>query len=107
MGINIFRGSGGSAANRLDRATLDAISKSQAIIEFDMAGEVLKANSNFRAALGYHLSEVRGRHHRMFVAPAYANSAEYREFWDRLGRGEYQAAEYLRLGKGGREVWIQ
>ena len=86
---------------------LAAISKSQAVIEFNMAGEVLTANANFCSALGYHLDEIKGRHHRMFVEPAYAKGDEYREFWDRLGRGEYQAAEYLRLGKGGKEVWIQ
>jgi methyl-accepting chemotaxis protein len=86
---------------------LSAISKSQAVIEFNMSGEVLTANENFCSALGYHLDEIKGRHHRMFVQPAYAQSSEYREFWDRLGRGEFQAAEYLRIGKGGKEVWIQ
>jgi methyl-accepting chemotaxis protein len=86
---------------------LAAISKSQAVIEFNMDGEVLTANANFCAALGYQLDEIKGRHHRMFVEPSYANGDEYRQFWDRLRRGEYQAAEYLRLGKGGKEVWIQ
>ena len=86
---------------------LAAISKSQAVIEFNLSGEVLTANENFCATLGYHLDEIKGRHHRMFVQPSDANSAEYRDFWARLGRGEYQAAEYLRIGKGGREVWIQ
>jgi methyl-accepting chemotaxis protein len=86
---------------------LAAMSKSQAVIEFNMAGEVLTANENFCSALGYHLEEIKGRHHRMFVEPAYASTADYREFWDRLSRGEYQSAEYLRIGKGGREVWIQ
>ena len=86
---------------------LAAISKSQAVIEFNLAGEVLAANANFCAALGYRPDEIVGRHHRMFVEPSYANSDEYRRFWDSLARGEYQAAEYLRLGKGGKEVWIQ
>jgi methyl-accepting chemotaxis protein len=86
---------------------LAAIAKSQAVIEFNMAGEVLTANPNFCAAMGYRLDEIQGRHHRMFVEPSYASSAEYRQFWESLGRGEYQAAEYRRLGKGGREVWIQ
>ena len=86
---------------------LAAISKSTAIIEFNMAGEVVAANENFCSALGYHLDEIKGRHHRMFVEPNYASSLEYREFWERLRRGEYQAAEYMRLGRGGREVWIQ
>ncbi|MFX9035020.1 PAS domain-containing protein, partial [Acinetobacter baumannii] len=56
---------------------------------------------------GYRADEIVGRHHRMFVEPAYADSPDYRRFWETLGRGEYQAAEYKRLGKGGREVWIQ
>ena len=86
---------------------LAAISKSQAVIEFNLAGEVLTANANFCSALGYQLDEIKGRHHRMFVEPSFANGDEYRRFWDGLNRGEYQAAEYLRLGKGGKEVWIQ
>jgi len=86
---------------------LAAISKSQAVIEFNLAGEVLTANENFCSAMGYSLAELKGRHHRMFVEQDYAASTEYREFWQRLGRGEYQAAEFKRLGKGGREVWLQ
>ncbi len=86
---------------------LAAISKSQAVIEFSMTGDILTANENFCSALGYTLDEIKGRHHRMFVEPSFAGSSEYREFWDRLGRGEYQSAEYLRLGKGGKQVWIQ
>ena len=72
-----------------------------------MGGEIITANENFCSALGYGLDEIKGRHHRMFVEPGMVSSNEYREFWERLGRGEFQAAEYLRLGKGGREVWIQ
>jgi len=86
---------------------LEAISKSQAIIQFEMDGTIITANENFLNTLGYTLSEVKGRHHSMFVEPAFKNSAEYREFWAALNRGEFQAAEYKRLGKGGREVWIQ
>ncbi len=84
-----------------------AINKSQATIEFSMDGTVLDANDNFLSALGYTLDEIRGKHHRMFVDPAERNTAAYREFWAALNRGEYQAAEYKRIGKGGREVWIQ
>ncbi len=84
-----------------------AIRKSQAVIEFSMDGTVLDANDNFLNALGYTLDEVKGRHHSMFVDEAYRQSADYKEFWARLNRGEYQAAEYKRIGKGGREVWIQ
>jgi methyl-accepting chemotaxis protein len=86
---------------------LDAIGKSQAVIEFKLDGTILSAQTNFLATLGYSLEEIRGRHHSLFVEPGYAQSPEYREFWAKLARGEYQAAEYKRIGKHGREVWIQ
>lgn len=86
---------------------IEAIHKSQAVIEFNLDGTILKANNNFLDALGYTLAEVQGKHHSMFVDPAYARSDEYRQFWQKLGRGEYQAAQYKRHGKGGRVVWIQ
>ena len=86
---------------------LNAISKSQAIIEFDLTGAILTANENFCKALGYDLNEIAGKHHSMFCEPAYAATASYRDFWARLGRGEYDAGAYKRLAKGGREIWIQ
>jgi methyl-accepting chemotaxis protein len=86
---------------------VDAISRAQAVIEFTPQGEILTANDNFLKAMGYGLSEIKGRHHRLFCDPAEAESSAYRQFWDSLARGEYQAAEYRRLGKGGREVYIQ
>jgi methyl-accepting chemotaxis protein len=86
---------------------LAAISKSQAIIEFDLNGTILTANANFCSALGYRQDEIVGQHHRIFVRPEEAAGNDYREFWSKLGRGEFQAAEYLRIGKGGKEVWIQ
>ncbi len=88
-------------------AVIAAIGKSQAVIEFRMDGTIVSANENFLNTLGYTLDEIKGRHHSMFVDEAYGHSAEYREFWAKLNRGEYQAAEYKRIGKGGREVWIQ
>ncbi len=86
---------------------IDAIGKSQAVIEFNMDGTIITANSNFLGALGYALGEIQGRHHSMFVDPAERDGAAYREFWATLNRGEYQSAEYKRIGKGGKEVWIQ
>ena len=83
-----------------------AINRAQAVIEFGLDGKVLTANDNFLKALGYTLDEIRGQHHSMFVEAAYRQSPEYRAFWDRLGRGEFDAGQYLRIGKGGREVWI-
>jgi methyl-accepting chemotaxis protein len=84
-----------------------AIGKSQAVIEFNMDGTIVAANDNFLKALGYTLDEVKGKHHSMFVDEAHRQSSDYKQFWVRLNQGEYQAGEYLRIGKGGKEVWIQ
>jgi methyl-accepting chemotaxis protein len=98
-------------AKKLETADLAgqiaAIGKAQAVIEFNMDGTIIGANENFLKTLGYSLTEIKGRHHSMFVDPAERDSATYREFWASLNRGEYQAAEYKRIGKGGKEVWIQ
>ncbi len=113
--------SGGSAAaaatamERTDNQAINAdyagqiaaISKSQAVIEFQMDGTVIQANDNFLKALGYTLDEIKGRHHNMFVDEAYRATPAYKEFWAKLNRGEYVADEFKRIGKGGREVWIQ
>lgn len=84
-----------------------AIGKSQAVIEFEMDGTILAANDNFLKTLGYALAEIKGKHHSMFVDESYRQSADYREFWAKLNRGEYVADQFKRLGKGGKEVWIQ
>lgn len=84
-----------------------AISKSQAVIEFELDGTIKHANENFLKTVGYTLADIRGRHHRMFVPAAYAQSAEYHAFWAKLGRGEYDAGLYERVAKGDREVWLQ
>ncbi|HXZ40046.1 MAG TPA: methyl-accepting chemotaxis protein [Terriglobales bacterium] len=86
---------------------ISAIGKSQAVIEFKMDGTIVTANDNFLKTLGYTLDEVKGRHHSMFVDEAYRQSADYKEFWAKLNRGEYVADEFKRIGKGGKEVWIQ
>ncbi len=86
---------------------IEAIGKSQAVIEFNMDGVVLNANENFLGALGYALPEIQGKHHSMFMPAADRESAAYREFWMRLNRGEFQSGEYKRMGKAGKEVWIQ
>jgi methyl-accepting chemotaxis protein len=84
-----------------------AIARSQAVIEFKLDGTIITANNNFLSVMGYTAEEIVGRHHSMFVEPAYAGSAEYRTFWERLNRGEFVADKFCRIGKGGREVWIQ
>ena len=86
---------------------LAAISKSQAVIEFDLQGHILTANDNFLNTVGYSLQEIQGKHHSMFVEPAFRQSDEYRTFWERLGRGIYDQGQYKRIGKGGKEIWIQ
>ena len=88
-------------------STVAALNRSQAVIEFDLQGTILSANDNFLSALGYARDEVVGKHHRMFCEPAHAASEDYRDFWRGLGRGEFHAGEYKRIGKAGNEVWIQ
>lgn len=85
----------------------EAINRVQAVIEFDLQGRVLFANPNFLGTFGYELTEVLGQHHRMFCSPAYARSPDYIAFWERLGRGEFNAGEYQRVGKNGENIWIQ
>ncbi len=92
--------------NMEDAGKISAIGRAQAVIEFNLDGTILTANENFLATLGYRLEEIQGKHHRMFVAPAERDSAAYKEFWAKLGRGELQSGEYKRFGKGGKEVWI-
>ncbi|WP_442505465.1 methyl-accepting chemotaxis protein [Novipirellula sp. SH528] len=89
------------------KAQVDAIQKSQAVIEFEMDGTIITANDLFLNAMGYALDEIRGKNHKMFVDPGERDSPEYLEFWNKLNRGEYAHSEYWRIGKEGREVWIQ
>ena len=84
-----------------------AINRSQGVIHFDLDGMVLDANENFLRALNYSLDEVRGKHHSTFVDPAHAETADYRSLWEGLRRGEYQTNVFKRVGKAGKEVWIQ
>ncbi|WP_412724160.1 methyl-accepting chemotaxis protein [Alteromonas sp. D210916BOD_24] len=86
---------------------LTAIGKSQAVIEFDMEGNILNANSNFLAATGYTLDEIKGKHHSIFVDPAYKNSADYITFWEQLRKGVYATGEFKRFSKTGEPVYIQ
>ena len=86
---------------------LEAMSKAQAVIEFNTKGEVVKANENFLNVMGYSLEEIQGRHHRIFVDPEETNSSDYAAFWSALNRGDAQSGLYKRLSKHGDEVWIQ
>ncbi len=89
------------------KAVLAALGRSQAIIEFDLTGKILNANENFCKAVGYQASEIVGRHHSMFVLPEQVTSQEYKSFWARLAKGEYDQGQYKRVGKGGKEIWIE
>jgi len=106
-----FAGSDGETCNESlmaeYRSKLAAIDKVQAVIEFDLDGTILSANENFLAAMGYTLQQIQGKHHRMFVDGEFAASAEYRAFWEKLNRGERESKEFKRIGKGGKEVWLQ
>ncbi|MBK1665480.1 chemotaxis protein [Rhodospirillum rubrum] len=93
---------GGHATNRLA-----AISKSTAMIEFGLDGTILSANENFLKAMGYRLDEIQGKNHSLFVEPAERDSAGYRAFWDQLREGTFLAREFKRIGKGGKEIWLE
>ena len=84
-----------------------AMDRAQAVIEFDLDGTVLTANQNFLDVMGYSLAEVQGKHHRIFCDPVYTGTNEYRQFWEKLGAGDFHSGEYQRVGKGGKEIWIQ
>ncbi len=90
-----------------NQGKIEAISRSQAMIEFKMDGTIIFANENFLSVMGYRLEEVVGKHHRMFAEPAFAASSDYKKFWEELNAGKFQAAQYKRIGKGGKEVWIE
>jgi methyl-accepting chemotaxis protein len=98
--------SSGTSLNELN-AKIAAISKSQAVIEFNLDGTIITANGNFLSALGYTLGEIEGKHHRIFCAREESESQAYRAFWDKLKRGEFDAGEYKRITKNGKEIWIQ
>ncbi len=86
---------------------ISAVSKAQAMIEFELDGTIVTANENFLSAMGYELEEIVGKHHSMFAEPEYAASDEYKEFWKRLNKGEFNSGQYKRISKSGAEVWIQ
>lgn len=88
------------------KGQVEAIGKSQAVIEFELDGTIITANDNFLNALGYRLEEIQGQHHRMFVSEEYSRSAEYAAFWRNLAAGQFDQGEYERFGKGGNSIWI-
>ena len=95
------------AAAARDAATIAALDRSMAVITFDLRGNILEANDNFLAVMGYTAEELRGRHHGIFVEPTYRESPAYAAFWEDLRAGRIQAAQFHRIAKGGRQVWIE
>lgn len=89
------------------KGQLAAISKAQAVIEFNLDGTIITANENFLNTVGYTLEEIQGQHHRMFAPPEYAASKEYSDFWAKLNQGHNDTGRYQRLGKGGKVIWIE
>lgn len=89
------------------KGKIEAIDRAQAVIEFDLEGRVLTANANFLGLLGYTLREIQGQHHRMFCEPDAVQARDYALFWADLGRGEYRAGRFLRIGKFQQRIWIQ
>lgn len=88
------------------QAIHSALNRAQAVIEFTLDGYITHANENFLDVMGYNLEEVVGQHHSMFCEPSFEQSAAYVDFWADLASGKVERAEYKRIGKGGREVWI-
>ncbi len=113
MGQNGSQKNGGAATMEAPADMMDlegkvaAIDRSQAVIEFHLDGTIITANDNFLQTMGYTLPEIQGQHHRMFAPPGVAESPEYAAFWAKLNRGEFDSGRYKRIGKGGKEIWIQ
>jgi len=113
MGLNILSKLSNQSSPEALRKQLDqegqlrAIDKVMGVIEFDLKGNVIAVNDNFAAVTGYSAKEIIGNHHSMFVDAAYKASAEYKAFWEKLGRGEPDEGQYLRKGKGGIDIWLQ
>jgi methyl-accepting chemotaxis protein len=89
------------------RSKLVALDRAMAVIEFDLSGNVLTANENFLNVMGYGLTELKGKHHRMFCESSLKNSIEYTDFWRRLNAGEFFSGQFKRIGKHGRVLWLE
>jgi methyl-accepting chemotaxis protein len=107
-GTCIFRDMTAAKLEKTDRiGQINAIHLTQAVIEFSLDGTIVTANQNFLDTVGYQLDEIKGRHHSLFVDEQYKRSVEYQHFWQRLRSGEFFVDEFKRVGKGGKEIWIQ
>ncbi|NWN50389.1 PAS domain S-box protein, partial [Pseudomonas sp. MAFF 301514] len=91
----------------LQASLLDAIERSMAVIEFDLSGNVLRANANFLQTMGYRAEQVEGQPHRMFCSPAYTRSPEYNQLWSNLRNGHSQSGTFERVAGDGQSVWLE
>ncbi len=96
-----------NAISNFQEAQINAIHRAQAVIEFDLKGNILTANENFCKTMGYSLEQIKGKHHSMFALPEYARSPEYVEFWEQFSRGEYASGEFERIAANGRKLTLQ
>ena len=88
-------------------AKLEAIGRAMAVIEFNLDGTIITANSNFLQRMGYSLAQIQGKHHRLFCTAELANSATYSDFWRRLNQGELFSGQFERVDKHGQTVWLE
>ncbi|CDZ76852.1 Autoinducer 2 sensor kinase/phosphatase LuxQ [Legionella massiliensis] len=86
---------------------LEALGKVQCLVEFNMDGSIISANENFLNVMNYSISEIQGKHHNLFVSAEHRDSQDYKAFWDKLNRGQFEAGEFKLIGKNGKEVWMQ
>ena len=89
------------------RNRMNAINQSNAVIEFDLSGNIIYANQNFCNSMGYTLKELKGNHHRIFCTEEYSKSDEYKEFWTKLKNGDFVSSQFNRIKKDGEEIWLQ
>ena len=87
-------------------AIVEAIKESYGFIQFELDGTIVAANDNFLNAVGYRIEEIVGRHHRMFLPPGEADLPAYREFWAKIGRGDFVRGSFRRIRKDGAPIWI-
>ncbi|MDX7728148.1 PAS domain-containing methyl-accepting chemotaxis protein [Aeromonas caviae] len=89
---------------RLEALT-EALDRSRAMIEFTPNGDIIHANANFLSVMGYTLSEIAGRHHRIFCDEAFLR--EQPRFWEELARGQFKSGLFMRHNSRGQAVWLE
>ena len=93
--------------SRAQQDMVAAINRSMAVIEFNLDGTIVTANDNFLSAVGYRLNDIVGKHHRIFCESAEVESTAYRDFWKKLGTGQFVAGRFKRIDAHGQELWLE